>query len=71
MPPLGEVAHEMDVWPPKWKEVQEVVPCWAYKSAPDILKFSVECRGEYFLCVSAQRLIATKKRITFTVDTAE
>ena len=25
MPPLGEVAHEMDFRPPKGKEVQEVV----------------------------------------------
>ena len=53
IPPLGEVGHEMDVKPRKWKEVQEVVGCLkassaprpnavsyrVYKSAPDILTF--------------------------------
>jgi len=53
MPPLGEIAHKMDVRPPKWKEVEEVVrpakaslapepngvPYRVYKSASDILKF--------------------------------
>ena len=53
MPPLGEIAHKMDVRSPRWKEVEEVVrrvkalsapgpngvPYRVYKSAPDILKF--------------------------------
>ena len=53
MPPLGEIAHKMDVRPPGWKEVEEGVrhaqassapspngvPYWVYKSAPDMLKF--------------------------------
>ena len=53
MPPLGEVAHEMGIRPPKWKEVQELVrranpssapgpngvPYQVYKSAPEILTF--------------------------------
>ena len=53
MPPLGEIAHKMDVRPPRWKEVEEVVrrakalsapgpngvPYRVYKSAPDMLKF--------------------------------
>jgi len=52
MPPLGEIAHKMDVRP-RWKDVEEVVrrakassapgpngvPYRVYKSAPDILKF--------------------------------
>ncbi|MDF4372495.1 hypothetical protein P3381_24570, partial [Vibrio parahaemolyticus] len=52
-PPLGGIEHEMDVRPPRWKEVQEVVrrakassapgpngvPYRVYKSAPDTLKF--------------------------------
>ena len=56
MPPLGEIAHKMDVRPPRWKEVEEVVrrtkalsapgpngvPYRVYKSAPDILKVFVE-----------------------------
>lgn len=25
IPPLGKIGHEMDVRPPKWKKVQEVV----------------------------------------------
>jgi len=51
MPPLGEIAHKMDVSPPRWKEVEEVVrrakassapgpngvPYRVSKSAPDIL----------------------------------
>ncbi|ONI45671.1 hypothetical protein AN642_00195 [Epulopiscium sp. SCG-B10WGA-EpuloA2] len=53
MPPVGKIDHEMDVRPPRWKEVEEVVrrakassapgpngvPYRVYKSAPDILKF--------------------------------
>ena len=27
MPPLGEIAHKMDVRPPRWKEVEEGVRC--------------------------------------------
>ena len=50
MPPLGEIAHKMDVRPLRWKEVvrrakalsapgPNGVPYRVYKSAPDILKF--------------------------------
>uniref|UniRef100_A0A3B1K6T8 Reverse transcriptase domain-containing protein n=1 Tax=Astyanax mexicanus TaxID=7994 RepID=A0A3B1K6T8_ASTMX len=53
MPPLGDIEWKMDVNPPRWSEVQEVVkaakagsapgpngvPYRSYKSAPDVLKF--------------------------------
>ena len=53
MPPLGEIAHKMDVKPLRWKEVEEVVrhakalsapgpngvPYRVNKSASDTLKF--------------------------------
>lgn len=52
MPPSGYVVQEMDVSPPRWREVVEMVrrtkassapgphgaPYQVYKSAPDILK---------------------------------
>ena len=34
MPPLGEIAHKMDVKPPSWKKVEEVVRRAKASSAP-------------------------------------
>ena len=53
MPPIGEIDHQMDIRPPRWKEIEGVVrrakassapgpngvPYRVYKSAPDILRF--------------------------------